>query len=351
MRHRFEHLEALSSQEGFWDDQEAAQKLLQERSGLESRMGAYEKLSDELAALPELVEMAASELDEDLLSEVEGQLPELESRLRKMELARMLSGPEDGANAIVTIHPGAGGVDAQDWAEILMRMYLRWCDSKGYKVEILHQAPGDEAGIKEVSFAVRGESAYGYLRAESGVHRLIRISPFDSNARRHTSFAALFVVPELEDDDTVVEIRPEDLRVDTYRASGAGGQHVNRTESAIRLTHLATGVVVQCQAERSQHKNRATAMKMLRGRLYELQRQEREKSFEEAYGSDRMEIGFGSQVRSYTLQPYTMVKDERTGHKSSRAQAVLDGDLDEFVESYLIQKSNRTATKEKNDGD
>ncbi len=254
----------------------------------------------------------------------------------------MLSGSEDGSDAIVTVHPGAGGVDAQDWAEMLVRMYLRWCEQAGFSTEMIDHSPGDEAGIKSVSFVVKGEYAYGYLRAEGGVHRLIRISPFDSNARRHTAFAAVFVVPDLDDDEGEIEIRDEDLRVDTYRASGAGGQHVNKTESAIRLTHIPTGIVVQCQSERSQHKNRATAMKMLRGRLYEQQRREREAEFEENYGSDKQDIAFGSQVRTYTLNPYTMVKDERTELKVSNAQGVLDGDLDPFIEAYLMMAAERS---------
>lgn len=283
------------------------------------------------------MELAQAEDDESILGEVAEQLPDLEKRLRELELSRMLSGPQDRAGAIVSISPGAGGVDAQDWAEILMRMYLRWCERKGFKAEIVNQQPGEEAGIKDASFTVQGPHAYGFLRAENGVHRLIRISPFDANARRHTAFAAVFVVPDLGDEDDEIEIKPEDLRVDTYRASGAGGQHVNRTESAIRLTHLPSGIVVSCQAERSQHKNRSTAMKMLRGRLYEKQRQEREAEFAENYASGQLAIAFGSQVRTYTLQPYTMVKDERTDHKATDAQGVLDGDLDEFIEAYLMK--------------
>ncbi len=294
------------------------------------------------------MELAQAEEDESILGEVAEQLPDLEKRLRELELSRMLSGPQDRADAIVSISPGAGGVDAQDWAEMLMRMYLRWCERKGFKAEIVNQQPGEEAGIKDASFTVQGPHAYGFLRAENGVHRLIRISPFDANARRHTAFAAVFVVPDLGDEDDEIEIKPEDLRVDTFRASGAGGQHVNRTESAIRLTHLPSGIVVSCQAERSQHKNRSTAMKMLRGRLYEKQRQEREAEFAENYASGQLAIAFGSQVRTYTLQPYTMVKDERTDHKATDAQGVLDGDLDEFIEAYLMKAA---AEREPSDGE
>jgi peptide chain release factor 2 len=261
-------------------------------------------------------------------------------RVRELELQRMLSGSHDRADAIVSIAPGAGGVDAQHWAEMLMRMYLRWCERKGFKAEIVNVQPGDEAGIKDASFTVQGPHAYGFLRAENGVHRLIRISPFDANARRHTAFAAVFVVPDLGDEDDDIEIKPEDLRVDVYRSSGAGGQHVNKTESAVRLTHIPSGIVVACQAERSQHKNRSTAMKMLKGRLYEKQRQEREAEFAKNYTNQQLAIAFGSQVRTYTLHPYTMVKDERTDHKKADANGVLDGDLDEFIEAYLLKAAS-----------
>ncbi len=293
--------------------------------------------------------MAAAENDQDMIAEVAGQIPEIEAGVREMEIQRMLAGPEDDSDAIVTIHPGAGGVDAQDWAEMLSRMYLRWVERKGMKAELINNQPGDEAGVKEVSFIVHGDNAYGFLRAEGGVHRLIRISPFDANARRHTAFAAVYVVPDLEEDNTEIEIRPEDLKTDTYRSSGAGGQHVNKTESAVRLTHIPTGIVVACQQERSQHKNRATAMKMLRGRLYELKRREREAAFEDAFGGDKQDIAFGAQIRTYTLQPYTMVKDERTDHKVSNAQAVLDGDLDPFIEAYLLMAADKKNAKTKND--
>jgi peptide chain release factor 2 len=292
--------------------------------------------------------MAAADNDESLMAEVESQLPALVAGVRKLELMRMLSGPEDKSDAIVSIHPGMGGVDAQDFAEMLMRMYLRWCERKGFKTEILEHQPGDQAGIKDVSFTVSGPNAYGFLRSENGVHRLIRISPFDANARRQTSFAAVFVVPDLDDDIGDIEIRTEDLKVDTYRASGAGGQHVNKTESAVRFTHLPSGIVVTCQQERSQHKNRALAMKMLRGRLYEKARQEKEAAFESAYGgANKSDIDMGSQIRSYTMSPYTLVKDERSEHKVTQVDKVLDGDLDELIEAYLLMKANRKAQAEK----
>jgi peptide chain release factor 2 len=278
----------------------------------------------------------AAEGDEEARAEAEGKTLELELLLREMELRQMLGGEHDSGNAIVEIHAGAGGVDAQDWTEMILRMYLRWCERRGFKTELVEVSPGESAGIKSATFTVEGPFAYGYLHAEVGVHRLVRISPFDGNARRQTSFASVFVSPEV-DDDIEIEIRDEDLRVDTYRSSGAGGQHVNKTDSAVRLTHLPTGIVVACQAERSQHKNRATAMKVLRARLYELELQkQRERMAELAKG--KKEIGFGSQIRSYVLHPYRMVKDHRTGEESGNTDAVLDGDLDRFVESYLMTK-------------
>jgi peptide chain release factor 2 len=252
-----------------------------------------------------------------------------------MEFARMLSGEHDVSSAIVSINAGAGGTEAQDWAEILLRMYLRWCERKGFKAEITEYQPGDEAGAKGVTFTVTGDYAYGYLKAEKGIHRLVRISPFDSNARRHTSFCSVFVFPEI-DDDVDIEILDKDLKVDTYRASGAGGQHVNKTDSAIRITHLPTGVVVSCQNERSQHKNRATAMKQLKARLYELEMEKKE-SEAEALGGEKKGIAWGSQIRSYVLHPYRMVKDHRTGYEVGNADGVLDGDLDGFIEAYLLQ--------------
>ena len=320
--------------------------MLRERAGLEDTLTKLDASTREVADLRDLLEMAATEGDESIVAEVGERIPALEKVVREMELKRMLSGAEDRADAIVTIHPGAGGVDAQDWAEMLMRMYLRWCEKKGFKTEVVDHQAGEEAGLKDASFIVSGDYAYGYLRAENGVHRLIRISPFDSNARRHTAFAAVFVVPDLEEEEGDIVIKPEDLKVDTFRAGGKGGQHVNKTESAVRIRHLPSGIVVQCQAERSQHKNRSTAMKMLRGRLYEKARQEREAAFQQTYASDKMEIGFGSQVRSYTLAPYRLVKDERTDYKVGNVDAVLDGDLDEFIEAYLLLAAGKRNAKE-----
>jgi len=281
--------------------------------------------------------MAAEGDEAEALAEAERHLGGVEERVRALEFQRMLGGEHDLANAIVTVHPGAGGLEAQDWAEMLLRMILRWAERRGFKTEMLDQSPGEGAGIKNAIFTVEGEYAYGYLRAEAGIHRLVRISPFDANARRHTSFAAVLVTPEIEE-DIEIEIRDEDLRVDTYRSSGAGGQHVNKTDSAVRLTHLPSGIVVACQNERSQHKNRAMAMKILRSRLYELELQKQREQKEKIVGAKR-DIDFGSQIRSYVLQPYRMVKDHRTGVEAGNTDAVLDGDLDRFIEAELLRRA------------
>jgi peptide chain release factor 2 len=275
----------------------------------------------------------ADEGDDDALTELEAKLPAATSSLDQLELQQLLGGEHDLGNAIVEIHPGAGGLEAQDWAEMLLRMYLRWCERRGYKADLIEEQPGEGAGIKSATITVEGDYAYGYLKAEAGVHRLVRISPFDANARRQTSFASVFVSPDIED-DIEIEIRDDDLRVDTYRSSGAGGQHVNKTDSAVRLTHLPTGIVVACQNERSQHKNKATAMKVLKARLYELEQQkQREKMASITKG--KTDIGFGHQIRSYVLHPYRMVKDHRTSTDVGNADAVLDGDLDVFIDAYL----------------
>jgi len=271
------------------------------------------------------------------LTEAAARVAEAAAGLARIELSQMLGGADDRRNAIVSLHPGAGGTEAQDWAEILLRMYLRWADRKGYRKEILEYQPGEEAGLKSVTFTVEGDYAYGYLKAEAGIHRLVRISPFDANSRRHTSFASVFVYPEI--DETIkIEINEADLRIDTYRSSGAGGQHVNKTDSAVRLTHLPTNIVVACQNERSQHKNKAMAMKILRSRLYELEL-EKQKERMETYHKTKKEIAWGSQIRSYVLHPYRMVKDHRTGIEVGNADAVLDGDIDRFIQAYLLQAS------------
>ena len=274
--------------------------------------------------------------DDETLEEVKQLLPGLEERVDKMEFARMLSGEHDACNAILSINAGAGGTEAQDWADMLLRMYLRFCERRGFKTDMTEYLPGDEAGVKSATFTVDGDHAYGWLRAEIGIHRLVRISPFDSNARRHTSFSSVFVFPELPD-DVEVEILDKDLKVDTFRASGAGGQHVNKTDSAIRITHVPTGIVVACQNERSQHKNRATAMKQLRSRLFEVELRKKEEEAASLTG-EKKDIGWGSQIRSYVLHPYRMVKDHRTIFQTGNTDAVLDGDIDKFIEAYLLSQ-------------
>ena len=329
-------LEAEIAKPEFWNQGDRAQELLRERTVLQKVVDEWEGALRELEDLQVLCELGDESEDEATLVEVKELLPALESRVARMEFARMLSGEHDPNNAIVSINAGAGGTEAQDWGEMLLRMYLRFCERKGFRTEITDYQPGDEAGVKGVTFTAEGPYAYGYLRAEMGIHRLVRISPFDSNARRHTSFCSIFVFPEISDDIEVV-IDEKDLRVDTYRSSGAGGQHVNKTESAIRITHIPTGVVVACQNERSQHKNRATAMKQLKARLYELEVRKKEEEADSIAG-EKKEIGWGSQIRSYVLHPYRMVKDHRTGHEVGNTDAVLDGNIEDFIEAYLLSK-------------
>jgi peptide chain release factor 2 len=315
---------------GFWDDQEESASILRQRRAFERRLNTLARLredSDELETWRELI--GEGELDEDL----ERFLARLETEVRQLDLQLKLSGDADEKNALVAIHPGAGGTESQDWAEMLLRMYLRWAENNGFAAELLDRLDGEEAGIKSATFAVRGEYAYGYLKGESGVHRLVRISPFDAQSRRHTSFASVYVYPEV-DDDVKVEVEDKDLRIDTYRASGAGGQHVNKTESAVRITHLPTNIVASCQNERSQIKNRATAMKILKARLYDLEMQKRREEQAKREG-EKMEIGWGSQIRSYVLHPYRMVKDHRTDTEVGDAQRVLDGDINSFIEAWL----------------
>ena len=302
---------------------------------LKGVVDAWSKHRSDLEEARFYLGVAKDEKSEDALAEAAAKVGTAGKEMAQTELTQLLGGPDDRRNAIVTLHPGAGGTEAQDWAEILLRMYLRWCDRRGYKKEILEYQPGEEAGVKSVTFLAEGDYAYGYLKAEAGIHRLVRISPFDANSRRHTSFASVFVYPEV-DDDIKVEINEADLRVDTYRSSGAGGQHVNKTDSAVRLTHLPTGIVVACQNERSQHKNRAMAMKILKSRLYELEI-EKQKEKMESYHKTKKDIAWGSQIRSYVLHPYRMVKDHRTNVEVGNADAVLDGDLDQFIEAYLMQ--------------
>jgi peptide chain release factor 2 len=315
---------------GFWDNPTANASLLQQRRGLERRLQTLNRLradADELTAWEEL--LSEGESDEEL----DRFLNRLEADLEKLELELKLSGPDDDKNAIMAIHPGAGGTESQDWAEMLLRMYLRWAEEHGFDVELMERQDGEEAGIKSATLAIRGANAYGYLKSEAGVHRLVRISPYDFQARRHTSFASVDVYPEV-DEDVNIEIADKDLRIDTYRSSGAGGQHVNKTESAVRITHLPTNIVVACQNERSQIKNRAMAMKVLRSRLYDLEMQKR-RAEQDAREGLKMDNAWGSQIRSYVLHPYRMVKDHRTGAEVGDASRVLDGALDPFIEAYL----------------
>ena len=324
-------LEEKMARADFWDDKNNAQATVQELSSAKNSIAPFLELRKEADDFVALAELAAEE--PAFLEEADGLWSELEKHLDKLELLSFLSGKFDRNNCYFYIHAGAGGTESCDWASILLRMYRRWFERRGYKDEIIDMQPGDEAGIKSAVLKVTGEFAYGYLKAERGVHRLVRISPFDSNARRHTSFASADAFPEMEE-DIELEIEEKDLKVDTYRASGAGGQYVNRTDSAVRITHIPTGVVVACQVERSQHKNRAMAMKMLKARLYELEEEKRRQQAQQLTG-EKSEIGWGSQIRSYVLQPYQMVKDLRTNAETGNTAAVLDGDLDMFVEAWL----------------
>ena len=317
-----------------WDDNDRAQSLLKERTDLEARLASVTKPSEALDDVEVLIELGESEEDETLTAELEATLEQVREQLDGLEFQRMLGGPYDRNDAILTINAGAGGTESLDWAGMLLRMYLRFCESQGWSASFLDRQDGDEAGIKSASLSVSGPFAYGMLRAEAGVHRLVRISPFDASARRHTSFAACFVYPDVED-LIEIDVNEADLRVDTYRASGAGGQHVNKTNSAVRITHIPSGIVVQSQSQRSQHQNRAAAMKVLKARLHELERANREEE-RSAMESAKQEIAFGSQIRNYVLQPYRLVKDVRTSHETSDVDKVLDGDLEPFVKAYLI---------------
>lgn len=297
-------------------------------------------MDEKLSYIENSLDILEEEGGEAFFKEIGDEIESLKESLKTIELRHLLSGEIDINDAIITIHPGAGGTESQDWAQILMRMYLRWAEKRGFRTEIIDLLPGEEAGIKSVTFTVSGPYAYGYLKAEAGVHRLVRISPFDANKRRHTSFSAVLIFPEIEE-DTTVEINEDDLKIDTFRASGAGGQHVNKTSSAVRITHAPTGIVVTCQNERSQHKNKAMAMKILRARLYGLQLKEQEKKVEGIVG-DKKGISWGNQIRSYTLQPYRLIKDHRTGLEVGNVDAVLDGDIDVFISAYLREKSRVT---------
>jgi peptide chain release factor 2 len=322
------------AQSGFWENTTQAQEVSRERTQVAGRLAAWNDLEGEREEIDLLLDMALEEADEETGAEVQARITALTRRLDLFEVERMLSGSHDMSNAIVDIHAGAGGTEAQDWAEMLLRMYMRWADRNHFESKIVDLLEGDEAGIKSVTFTITGPYAFGLLRPEIGIHRLVRISPFDASNRRHTSFASLFALPEVTD-DIVIDIQEKDLRVDTYRASGAGGQHVNKTSSAVRLTHLPTGIVVQCQDEKSQHRNKDLAMKVLRARLYDLEQRKKAEEMKKIHDSKK-DIAWGSQIRSYVLHPYRLVKDHRTGVEMGNVDAVLDGDLESFIRAYLL---------------
>ncbi|MDX6439362.1 MAG: peptide chain release factor 2 [Gaiellaceae bacterium] len=329
---RVAELEQELGEPGFWDDQARATAVSTEHSRLSKRLERYERLQREYDDAAELLE-----LEPDLAGDIAAQLQPLRRELERLQEDALFDGEYDGGDAVVSVHAGAGGTDAQDWTEMLLRMYLRWADDRGFQTDLVEASPGEEAGLKSATVTVKGENAYGLFKAERGVHRLVRLSPFDSAHRRHTAFAQVVTAPLLPD-DSAVEINEDDLRIDTYRASGAGGQHVNKTDSAVRITHLPTGIVVQCQNERSQTSNKQTAMRILKSRLVELQEEEREAELAKERGAAQ-DIGFGSQIRSYVLQPYQLVKDLRTGYEVGNAQGVLDGNLDGFIREYLLAKA------------
>ena len=332
-KEKIAELEAQSAADGFWDDLENSQKVLKETSKLKNKVSAYEGLCGDFDDTLTLIEMADEEGDESLIPEVTESVDRVLKTIEDMRMSTLLSGEYDGKNAILTFHAGAGGTEAQDWAEMLFRMYNHWADAHGFKAKTIDYLDGEEAGLKSAVLLIEGENAYGYMKSEAGVHRLVRVSPFDSSGRRHTSFASLEVMPEI-DDNMDVEIKDEDLKVDTYRSSGAGGQHINKTDSAVRITHIPTGIVVACQNERSQHQNREMAMKMLKSKLIEIKEREHLDKIEDIKGVQK-EIGWGSQIRSYVFMPYTMVKDHRTGFEMGNINAVMDGDLDGFINAYL----------------
>jgi len=329
-------LNAEAENPDIWNDPSRAQSLMRERTRLEESITSCREIESELNELSEMIELAEGEGDAELEQDAIRSLEALESRVHALEINSLLSGEADEADCYIEIHAGAGGTESQDWAEMLLRMYLRWAESRGYKSEIVQLSPGEEAGVKSATILIKGEKAYGWAKTESGVHRLVRISPFDSSARRHTSFASVWVYPVV-DESIEVDLNESDIKVDTYRASGAGGQHVNKTDSAVRMTHVPTGIVVQCQSERSQHKNRAAALSMLKARLYEQELRRREEEAQ-AQAEQKTEIGWGHQIRSYVLQPYQMVKDLRTGVESSQPQKVLDGEIDPFLEAALAAR-------------
>lgn len=336
LRSKLEQIDLDLQAEGVWNDQEKAQKLMKDKKSTERKINAFENLQNEYDDIEVMIELAEEEEDESVAEEIKNNFEKLKSDIEDMRIETLLSGEYDANNAILQIHAGSGGVDAQDWAGMLFRMYTRWAESKDYRLKILDLQRDEEQGIKNATMLVEGDNAYGYLKNETGVHRLVRISPFDSNARRHTSFSAVDVTPEM-DENNEVEINPDDIRIDTYRSSGAGGQHVNTTDSAVRITHIPTNIVVSCQNERSQHQNREVAMRVLMSKLMELKARENKEKVDELKG-DYGQITWGNQIRSYVLQPYTMVKDHRTGAEVGNAQKVLDGDIDYFINEKLKQR-------------
>lgn len=322
----------------FWDNHESAQKILKEKKSLEDKLDELKSLEDGLSDINVMIEMAEESESLEFCKEIEESFDELNKKIEVVRIKTLLNGPYDANNAIISVHAGSGGLDAQDWAEMVMRMYIRWGEKMGYKVKMLDNQYADEGGIKSATLSVEGENAYGYLKNERGVHRIVRISPYDSSGRRHTSFASLDVAPEI-DEDIEVEINPDDIRVDTFRSSGAGGQHVNKTDSAIRITHIPTNIVVTCQNERSQHQNKENAMRVLKAKLVELAEKEHKDAIDQLKG-DYSQISWGSQIRSYVFHPYTMVKDHRTGAEVGNVQRVMDGDLEEFINAMLMAEKN-----------
>lgn len=333
LRTEIEELEQKAAEPGFWDDPESSQKVLQRTKSLKNKVEKYERLASDLEDIATLNELGMEEEDASVIPEVGDGLIRIKEKFDKMKIETLLTKPYDKNNAILTLHAGAGGTEAQDWVQMLLRMFTRWAEKRDYTVNILDYLDGDEAGIKSVTINIIGENAYGYMRSENGVHRLVRISPFDASGRRHTSFASVEVMPEL-DDEIEIDINPEDLKMDTFRSSGAGGQHINKTDSAVRITHIPTGIVVSCQTQRSQFQNRDTAMKMLKAKLMDLKEREHKEKIEDLKGI-HMKIAWGSQIRSYVFCPYTLVKDHRTNYEMGDVNAVMDGDLDNFINAYL----------------